>query len=182
MAIYDVPAEELIGKTAQELKTIKEIAPPSWATFVKTGAHKQRPPVNKDWWYVRTASLLRKIAIKGPIGTSKLRTLYGGRKRRGYDSETFLPGSGSIIRKILQQLDKAGFTIQEMKKIHKGRMIAPKGMAFLDKIAGTIMKERNIIFPPTMKEDIKQVKEVKKRAPRKKKKVETQKEEANGKE
>ncbi|MBI3027189.1 30S ribosomal protein S19e [Candidatus Woesearchaeota archaeon] len=134
-SMYDVNAQELIVKAAEELKKIPEIKAPAWATFVKTGMHKERPPVNGDWWYIRTASLLRAVYRLGPVGVSKLRTKYGGRKNRGVKKEHFYKGSGSILRKSLQQLEKAGFVKFAEKGVHKGRVVTPKGRSFLDKIA-----------------------------------------------
>ena len=136
--MYDVDPQELIAKTAEELKKISEVNPPAWAPFVKTGVHKERPPVDDNWWYSRTASILRKIYRLGPIGVSKLRTKYGGRKNRGVKKEHFCKGSGSIVRKSLQQLEKAGFVKFAGKDLHKGRIITPKGKSFLDKIATQI--------------------------------------------
>ena len=136
--MYDVDVQELILKTAGELKKIPEIKPPVWAPFVKTGMHKERPPVNSDWWYVRTASLLRKIYRLGPIGVSKLRTEYGGKKNRGVKKEHFYKGSGNILRKSLQQLEKAGLVKFAEKGVHRGRIITPQGKSFLDKIATRI--------------------------------------------
>lgn len=136
--VYDVDAQELILKTAEELKKIPEIKAPSWAAFVKTGMHKERPPVNNNWWYVRTASVLRIVYRLGPVGVSKLRTKYGGKKNRGHKKEHFYKGSGSILRKSLQQLEKAGFVKFAEKGVHKGRVITPKGKSFLDKIASQI--------------------------------------------
>ena len=133
--MYDIDAQELILKTAEELKKIPEIKPPAWAAFVKTGMHKERPPVNDDWWYMRAASVLRIVYRLGPIGVSKLRTKYGGKKNRGHKKEHFYKGSGSILRKSLQQLEKAGFIKFAEKGVHKGRIITPKGKSFLDKIA-----------------------------------------------
>lgn len=133
--MYDVDAQELVSKTAEELKKIPEIKSPAWAPFVKTGMHKERPPVKDDWWYMRTASVLRMIYRLGPVGVSKLRTKYGGKKNRGVKKEHFFKGSGSILRKSLQQLEKAGFVKFAEKGVHKGRIITPKGRSFLDKIA-----------------------------------------------
>ena len=142
--MYDVNAQELILKAAEELKKVPEIKAPDWAPFVRTGMHKQRPPVNSDWWYIRTASVLRTIYRLGPIGVSKLRTKYGGKKNRGVKKEHFFKGSGNILRKILQQLEKAGFVKFAEKGVHKGRIITPKGISFLDKTANQIygMKPR----------------------------------------
>lgn len=136
--MYDAEAQELITKAAEELKKIPEIKPPEWAPFVKTGMHKQRPPVNSDWWYTRVASVLRAVYRLGPVGVSKLRTKYGGKKNRGVKQEHFYKGSGNILRKSLQQLEKAGFLKSAEKGGHKGRIVTPKGKSFLDKIAAQI--------------------------------------------
>lgn len=133
--MYDVEPQELITKAAEELKKIPEIKPPEWAPFVKTGMHKERPPVKNDWWYVRTASILRAVYRLGPVGVSKLRTKYGGKKNRGVKKEHFFKGSGNILRKSLQQLEKAGLVKFAEKGVHKGRVITPKGKSFLDRVA-----------------------------------------------
>lgn len=123
---------EYIERLAEELKKI--IKQPEWTPYVKTGMHKERPPMSKDWFYVRTASILRTVALKGPIGVQKLRIKYGGRKNRGVKEEHFYKGSGNIIRKALQELDKAGLTKYAEKNKHKGRIITPKGQSLLDKV------------------------------------------------
>lgn len=140
MSIFEVPPNELIGKVAQELKKLPEIKAPEWSRFVKTGMFKERPPVERDWWQMRAAAILRSVAKLGPIGTSKLRTKYGGKKNRGVASEHFYRGSGSIARKILQQLEKAGLLKQAKKGTHKGRIITPKGQALLNRVAKEISK------------------------------------------
>ncbi|MBN2112236.1 40S ribosomal protein S19, partial [Candidatus Woesearchaeota archaeon] len=70
-SIFDVDQTELIEQAAEELKKMPEIKAPEWALFVKTGVSKERPPVRNDWWYVRVASVLRRIYLKGPVGVSK---------------------------------------------------------------------------------------------------------------
>ena len=100
--VYDVDSAEIIERISSELKNSNLVTPPKWASFAKTGMSKERSPVRQEWWYVRSASLLRKVYMKGPIGVSKLRTLYGSKKSRGHKTEHFYKGSGSIIRKILQ--------------------------------------------------------------------------------
>ncbi|MBN1386153.1 30S ribosomal protein S19e [Candidatus Woesearchaeota archaeon] len=139
--IYDVPPNDLIGKAAEELKKIDAIQPPDWASFVKTGHFKDRPPAQDDWWYMRAAAVLRYIYTrKRPIGVAKLRTKYGGKKNRGHKPEHQYKGSGSILRKVLQQLTAAGFIEMKSKDSHKGRVLTPKGISFLDKIASDLYK------------------------------------------
>ena len=136
--MYDVDSQELVIKAAEELKKMPEIKAPSWAPFVKTGSHKERPPTDNEWWHIRVASVLRTVYRLGPVGVSKLRTKYGGKKNRGVKQERFAKGSGSILRKSLQQLEKEGLIKFTEKGVHKGRVITPKGISFLDKIASQI--------------------------------------------
>ena len=141
-SIFDVQPNELIERAAQELKKLDAFLAPDWAKFVKTGTHKQRPPARDDWWQIRAAAVLRTLYKEGPIGVSKLRTKYGGKKNMGMAPERFVKGSGNILRKVLQQLEKAGFAKQVEKGVHKGRIITPKGISFLDKIATDISKSQ----------------------------------------
>lgn len=131
--VYDVEPNNLIEKTAKELKKDENIEPPEWSYFAKTGAHKERVPTDRDWWYVRSAAILRRIYVE-PQGVSRLKRVYGGRKNRGYKPEKFATGSGSIARKSLMQLEKAGLVKTDKKKM-SGRVITPKGRKFLDNIA-----------------------------------------------
>lgn len=130
--VTDVKADDLIKKTAEHLK--KEIKQPSWAAFVKTGAHKQRPPDNPDWWYIRAAAILRKIYVLGPVGTNKLSTKFGGRQKRGVLPERTRSGSRNIIRKVLQQLEGQGYIKQVAKGVRKGRILTPKALKLLSGI------------------------------------------------
>ncbi|ALL00520.1 30S ribosomal protein S19e [Pyrodictium delaneyi] len=135
----EVPADLLIERVAQKLKQMPQIRPPAWAYYVKTGVHKERPPEDPDWWYYRAASILRKLYKRGtPVGIERLRTAYGGRVNRGVAPEHFRKGSGSIVRKILQQLERAGLVV---KVRGKGRTLSPRGRSLLDNTAYEIMKE-----------------------------------------
>src|SRR5438093_2696364 len=114
--LKDVPPEQFIQKCKEELKKFKEISPPDWMKFVKSGAHRERPPEQEDFWFIRAASILRRMYIDGGVGVERLRTFYGGRKRRGYKPAHFKKASGNIVRKILVQLEKAGLVEKSEKK------------------------------------------------------------------
>ncbi|MBI2137857.1 30S ribosomal protein S19e [Candidatus Woesearchaeota archaeon] len=133
--MLEVNPNELIEKVADELEKLPEIKAPDWASFIKTGRHKQRPPAREDWWQVRAAAMLRSVARLGPIGVSKIRVKYGGKKNRGHKPEHAYKGSGSIARKILQQLEKAGLVRQAQKGLHKGRIITQKATQIMNKAA-----------------------------------------------
>ena len=135
--VFDVPADLLIKQVAEEFKANDKIEPPAWSNFVKTGVHKERKPESLDWWFVRCASILRRVYIDGPVGVMSLRTFYGGKKDRGVRPEKFRKGSGAIIRGALHQLEDAGY----VEKVEGGRVITPAGRSFLDKKSGELIKD-----------------------------------------
>ena len=137
--VYDVPADVLIQRLSDYMKgNIRELTPPEWTAFVKTGSHVERAPQDTDWWYVRAASMMRKLYTKGPIGVSRLRKAYGGRKRRGSKPAHFRKAGGNILRTLLQQLEQAGLV---EKASTRGRVVSPKGKSLLDAMSGQIKRE-----------------------------------------
>jgi small subunit ribosomal protein S19e len=137
----DIEPEKFIKALALELKNIKEFEAPEWTLFVKTGASKQRPPENDDWWYVRAASILRTVYVKGVVGVERLRTKYGSRKNRGMAPEKFFRSSGKIIRVILQQATKANL-VEHIKEKKTGRRLTRKGKEMLEELAVKIKQEK----------------------------------------
>jgi len=123
------------------------VSPPEWAKFVKTGVNRERAPEQRDWWYIRLASIFRRIYLDGPVGIERLRTYYGGRKRRGVRPAHFRKGSGAIIRNALHQLEQLGF----VKKTSEGRVLTPAGRAYLDKIAQELKAELSGTIPELKK-------------------------------
>ena len=67
-----VPTQKLIQKVSEKLKKDENIKPPEWSKFIKTGVSSERPPIQEDWWFIRSAAILRKIYIKGPLGSQRL--------------------------------------------------------------------------------------------------------------
>jgi len=114
------------------------VQPPPWAPLVKTSTHTQRQPEDPDWWFTRTASILRKTYIEGPAGTERLRAEYGGRKSLGVRRQHARKGGGSNVRKILQQLEAAGL-VEATKG--RGRVLTKEGRRVLDRIAAEIKDE-----------------------------------------
>uniref|UniRef100_A0A7J3SJF5 Small ribosomal subunit protein eS19 n=1 Tax=Fervidicoccus fontis TaxID=683846 RepID=A0A7J3SJF5_9CREN len=136
-----VPADELINKLAVILKEQygEKVRPPEWARFVKTGIHKQYPPVQDDWWYIRAASVLRKLYKAGsPVGISTFSVIYGGKKRFGSSPPHFRRASRAIIRNILKQLESAGLVTRVPGS---GRQLTPLAISMLDKVGKEIFKK-----------------------------------------
>ena len=138
VTVYDVPAEKLILKTAEKLKQNSAIEPPAWAEFVKTGVHTEKAPSQDDWWYTRSASILRKLYVKGPMGSSRLAAEYGGYADKGSMPNKAVKGSRNIARKCMIQLEKAGYLVSKDKQ---GRAISPSGMSLLDNAAKEVYDE-----------------------------------------
>jgi small subunit ribosomal protein S19e len=138
--IYDVPAEALIAELADRLED--RIEEPAWANYAKTGASKELPPQQDDFWYVRAASLLRKVAIDGPVGVDRLSTAYGDTKQgstryRVAPSHT-QTGSRNIIRTILQQLEEEDLLATAQGE---GRTVTPEGQSYLDDVASDVLAD-----------------------------------------
>ncbi|MGA1975679.1 MAG: 40S ribosomal protein S19, partial [Conexivisphaerales archaeon] len=108
-----------------------------WAAYTKTGSQAERPPQNKDWWYVRAASIMRKLYLHGPIGLSDLRVEYGGLTAVGYTLAHHRDAGSSNIRKIIAQLQAAGL----LHKTTKGRVVTAEGRRLLDKLSTEIFKD-----------------------------------------
>jgi small subunit ribosomal protein S19e len=133
----DVPASALLPKLAGELKTRQAVNPPAWAAFVKTGVHKQKAPTQTDWWFLRSASVLRKIHMLGPVGVEHLSEEYGGKRDRGSSPYHARTGSRSITREIVQQLQTSGLVAPEK---NRGRRLTPQGQKLLALVSRDVLK------------------------------------------
>ncbi len=154
---YDVPAELLNPALAEKLSEIDAISRPQWADFVKTGIHRERPPTQSNWWELRCAALLRKVAREGPIGVNSLAQAYGGKKDNGSNPNTPAMGSRNVIRTALQQLSNAGLvsmketkTVQSIngdQKLYSGRVITAAGQKMLDAVAHSVRPQAEESYP-----------------------------------
>lgn len=141
--VYDAPADRLISKLSTDIReemSSKNIAMPGWIPFVKTGRQADRAPHERDWWYTRCASLLRKIYLNGPIGIGGLRTKYGGTTRsvHGYGFAHHVDSGGAIIRNAVHALESLGYI---EKHSNGGRIISSSGMKKIDLAATQILEE-----------------------------------------
>ena len=140
VTVYDVPADDLIEAVAARLED--RIDEPDWVEFAKSGAGKELPPEQDDFWYVRSASLLRKVAQNEPIGVERLATEYGS-KQRGSNRYVVRPGrheSGSrnLIRTALQALEDEGLVTTAAGE---GRRVSDDGEAFLSEVATEVFED-----------------------------------------
>jgi small subunit ribosomal protein S19e len=138
--LYDVPAEDLIEAVAEKIES--DLEEPEWLAFTKTGTGRELPPEQEDFWSHRAASLLRKVAVDGPVGVQRLRTVYGdaanGSTRYRVRPKHKRDGSGNVIRTALQQLEDAGHVETAEGR---GRTVTGKGRALLDDTAEEVIEE-----------------------------------------
>lgn len=135
-----VPSKLLIEAISEELKSKDKIfQPPKWANFVKLSvAQENAPEQRKDWWFIRVASVLRKIYLHGPMGVMHLRKMYGGRLNRGSKPEKTARGSGAIVRHAIHQLEKGGYV---SLVAGEGRVVTPAGRSFVDSMAYKVKQQ-----------------------------------------
>jgi small subunit ribosomal protein S19e len=128
-------AQEYNLKLAEALKKVEEFEVPEWIDFVKSSPSKERPIEDADFWHKRAASILRQIYKKKIVGVNRFRTKYGSKQDRGMKPERFKKAGGKIIRTILQQSDKAGFTeIYKIRGKRAGRKLTQEGKDFLEAV------------------------------------------------
>ncbi|CAD7694772.1 unnamed protein product [Ostreobium quekettii] len=132
--VKDVPAEVFIAAYAQHLKEKLEVPP--WVDIVKTAPFKELPPRDPDWYFIRAASILRRLYLSQDIGVGCFRRIYGGRtSRRGARPEKKAIASAGLIRHILIQLEKVGF-VKKSDNEKGGRRLTAKGQRDMDLVAG----------------------------------------------
>lgn len=147
--VYNLPVDDVLKRTVEYLQeNVSTISPPRWAKYVKTGSHVEKPPQDPDWWYMRCASLLRKLYIKGPIGVARLKKEYGGRNKKCNVGKHRRSGGGKIIRTALLQLEEAGFVT---KVEQGGRTLTNKGVSLLDSLSAEIQKKFENSIPELKK-------------------------------
>ncbi len=139
LVIRKIKPDVLIDTVKEKLAKLENIKPPEVAMFVKSGACCERPPQQPDFWYIRTAALLRKVYLNGPVGVERMRNAFGGRRRRGHKPAHHRKAGGKFIRLMFQQLEKEGL----VKRTKKGRQITAKGQKFLNDACREVINHEN---------------------------------------
>ncbi|GMH55438.1 hypothetical protein TrVE_jg10715 [Triparma verrucosa] len=139
ITVRDIAPAEFIRAYAEHLKNSDKFELPNWADMVKTAVFKELAPYGDDWYYIRAASIARKIYLRPGTGVGALQKWYGGSYRRGTRTEHFRKANSGLIRAVLQGLE-------EMKVIEKagakGRKMTRVGQQDLDRIAGGVERAK----------------------------------------
>nr|GMD49865.1 40S ribosomal protein S19-1 [Ipomoea batatas] len=134
--VKDVSPHEFVKAYSAHLKRSGKMELPEWTDIVKTGRLKELAPYDPDWYYIRAASMARKIYLRGGLGVGAFQRIYGSNKRNGSCPRHFCKSSGAIARHILQQLQTMSIIEVDPRG---GRRITSSGQRDLDQVAGRIV-------------------------------------------
>mmetsp|Transcript_24001 Transcript_24001/g.57280 ORF Transcript_24001/g.57280 Transcript_24001/m.57280 type:complete len:146 (-) Transcript_24001:99-536(-) len=140
ITVKDVNSHEFVTSYAAHLKKQGKIQLPELVDLMKTGPFKELAPYNEDWFYVRCASLARRLYIRKGTGVGAFGKVYGDKKRRGTLPGHFCKASRGVIRGCLIQLEKIGV----VSKCEKGggREISLQGRQDCDRIATEVYNSK----------------------------------------
>jgi len=97
VTVKDVEASKFISAFAQHLKRQGRFEIPKWADVVKTGTLKELAPTDPDWLYVRTASIVRKVYIRGGSGVGAFPRISALAASPAPQTFSFAPALGAAI-------------------------------------------------------------------------------------
>eukprot|EP00518_Triparma_eleuthera_P004765 CAMPEP_0182464006 /NCGR_PEP_ID=MMETSP1319-20130603/8169_1 /TAXON_ID=172717 /ORGANISM="Bolidomonas pacifica, Strain RCC208" /LENGTH=151 /DNA_ID=CAMNT_0024663607 /DNA_START=8 /DNA_END=463 /DNA_ORIENTATION=- len=137
VTVRDVDAAAFIAAYAAHLKRSNEMELPANWDFMKTAPHKEYSPFDPDWYYIRAASIARKVYLRRSTGVGALQKVYGSKKRRGTRTNHFAVASGGVIRHILHNLENSNVLEADEKG---GRRISRVGQQHLDRIATAVYR------------------------------------------
>ena len=135
LTVKDLEAHKFIKAYAEHLKRQGRFELPKWSEHVKTGVQKELAPYDPDWLYTRAASIARKIYIRQNCGTGGLAKVYGGKYRRGTQTNRFQRGSRKVISYCVKQLQEMDLVSEHA---NGGQMITKEGQRELDTVANQV--------------------------------------------
>jgi len=147
VSVKDVDQHEFVRQVAAFLKKTNKVKVPEWADLVKLAKFKELAPIDSDWYFVRTASIVRHLYFRSPAGVGAFTKVYGGRKSNGTRPSHFCRGGKSVNRKALQTLEAIKWV--EKGEDGRGRALSKQGRKDLDRIASQ-MKQALAKAPPPM--------------------------------
>lgn len=138
ICVRDVAADAFITAYAEHLKNSDKFELPVWSDLVKTGTFKELAPYGDDWYYIRAASIARKVYLRPGLGVGALRKWYGGAFRNGVRAQHYKKANAGIIRSVLIQLE----TMKVCEPCSAGgRKMTRVGQQDLDRIANAVFNE-----------------------------------------
>jgi small subunit ribosomal protein S19e len=136
VTVKDVDQDKIVQGVALFLKKSGKLKVPDNFDIVKTSKAKELGPTSIDWFYVRCASILRRMYHNSPIGVGGVKKIYGTRKRNGVLPSHYCRADGAVARRALQALEHIKLI---EKHANGGRKLSAQGQRDLDRIASQIV-------------------------------------------
>jgi small subunit ribosomal protein S19e len=134
ITVRDISSDAFIKAYAEHLKNSDKFELPTWADTVKTAVFKEMCPLaSDDWYYIRAASIARKIYLRPGTGVGALCKWYGGAYKRGTRKAIYRKANSGIIRSVLKNLEE--MKVIEEANNGKGRKMTRVGQQDLDRIS-----------------------------------------------
>lgn len=134
--VKDVEQDKVVVAVALFLKKSGKLKLPDNLDIIKTSKTKELGPSNPDWFYVRCASILRRMYHRQPFGVGGVKKAFGDKQRRGTRPSHFCRADGAMARRAVQALE-------QIKLVEKhpdgGRKLSSQGQRDLDRIASQIV-------------------------------------------
>lgn len=137
----DVDQDKIVEHVASFLKKSGKLKVPENMDIVKTAKFKELAPSDQDWFYIRCASILRRLYHRSPAGVGAIKKIYGGRQRNGVRPSHFCRADGSVARKAIQALENIKMV---EKHAEGGRKLSAQGQRDLDRIAAQIVTQSRV--------------------------------------
>merc|ERR1712225_168608 len=123
ISVRDVDAQKFIEAYSAFLKRQGKLPIPGWVDTVKTGPAKELPPQSIDWFYVRAASIARRVYLRKTVGVGRLRKVHGSTRNRG---------SRPSHHVVSHRADSVIWTVSHRppSRLRRARMMTSKSFAF----------------------------------------------------
>lgn len=147
--VKDVSPDRFVRAYAEHLKKSGKVSLPAWVDYVKTSKHKELTPYDGDWYYIRMASVARRIYVNEGLGVGALARAYGGPYRPSVKPQKHVKASRKVLRHVLSQLQNLDILETQIMentqgvRVSKGRRVTRNGRRELDRIARQVAAEEH---------------------------------------
>jgi len=144
VCVKDVDAFKWIKGFAAHLKTQGQLEVPEFVDYTKTSSAKTLAPQDPDWYYVRSAAVLRRVYLRPFTGIGGLSKVFGSAYGKSRPMH-FRTAAKGVLRHVLQSLEKLGLLT---KSDDGGRVITKAARRDCDRVAMKVLGKQVRMFEP----------------------------------
>ncbi|KAL0229959.1 hypothetical protein PCE1_003523 [Barthelona sp. PCE] len=139
--LKQVTADQFIQACGLHLKNANILELPTEITYIKSAPGRELGPQDPDWFFKRAAAILRRVYIQPGIGLGGFAKYFGAKARNGHARNHGALAARGVIRRIIQNFEKAGLIEQSTK----GRVLSSEGRRVCDTVATNILKKTTFV-------------------------------------